>query len=61
MLQWESGLRSYDGVSASHWYPSVQSSTGFTKKSSKRIFTNEVLNIAAQAEELYSELSSYKI
>ena len=61
MLQWESGLRYYDGVWASHWNPSVQSSTGFTKKSSKRIFTNEVLNIAAQAEELYSELSRYKI
>ena len=61
MLQWEPGLRAYDGVWASHWYPSVQSSTGFNKNSSKRIFTNEVLNIAAQAEELYSELSRYKI
>ena len=29
MLQWEPGLKSYDGIWASHWYGAVHQSTGF--------------------------------
>ena len=61
MLKWEAGLKPYDGIWAPHWYPSVETSTEFKKNSSKREFSKSVLNFAAQAEDYYSELSSYKI
>ena len=61
MLQWESGLKPYDGVWASHWYPSVQSSTSFTKEAIKTIYPKLVLSFADKAFQSYSELLKFKI
>ena len=61
MLQWEPGLKSYDGIWASHWYPSVKTSTGFIKRVKKKEFSLSALNFAALAEDSYHELLSYKI
>ena len=61
MLQWDAGLKSYDGIWASHWYPSVKTSTGFMKKIHRNEFSKKVLNFAAMAEDSYHELLTYKI
>ena len=61
MLQWKSGLKPYDGVWATHWYPSVKSSTSFKKTTNKKNYSKTVLNFANQARKAYSELVKYKI
>ena len=61
MLQWDAGLKPYDGIWASHWYPSVNSSTGFKKNIQQNEFSDTVLNFAAMAEDSYHELLTYKI
>ena len=61
MLQWDAGLKPYDGIWASHWYPSVKTSTGFINKTQQKEFPNTVLNFAAMAEDSYHELLTYKI
>ena len=35
MLSWKSGLRDSDGIWAKHWYPSVMSTTGFSRNTTK--------------------------
>jgi hypothetical protein len=61
MLQWDAGLKPYDGIWASHWYPSVNSSTGFKKNIQQKEFSDAVLNFAAMAKDSYHELLTYKI
>jgi len=61
MLQWKPGLKPYDGVWATHWYPSVKSSTSFQKKTTKKNYSKPVLNFANQARKAYSDLVKYKI
>jgi hypothetical protein len=62
MLEWKSGLRSYDGVWAPHWYPSVESSTCFKKyKKSTNTFSMKVKSIIDKAMPSYEKLSAYKI
>ncbi len=61
MLQWKSGLKPYDGVWATHWYPSVKSSTSFKKTTNKKNYPKTVLNFANQARKAYSDLVKYKI
>ena len=61
MLQWDAGLKPYDGIWASHWYPSVKTSTGFKKNIQQKEFSDTVLNFAAMAEDSYHELLTYKI
>ncbi len=61
MLQWDAGLKPYDGIWASHWYPSVNSSTGFKKNIQQKEFSDTVLNFAAMAKDSYHELLTYKI
>ena len=61
MLQWDAGLKPYDGIWASHWYPSVNSSTGFKNNIQQKEFSDTVLNFAAMAEDSYHELLTYKI
>ena len=61
MLQWDAGLKPYDGIWASHWYPSVKTSTSFVNKIQNDEFSNTVLNFAAMAEDSYHELLTYKI
>ena len=61
MLQWDAGLKPYDGIWASHWYPSVNSSTSFKKNIQQKEFSDTVLNFAAMAEDSYHELLTYKI
>ncbi len=61
MLQWDAGLKPYDGIWASYWYPSVNSSTGFKKNIQQKEFSDTVLNFAAMAKDSYHELLTYKI
>ena len=61
MLQWDAGLKPYDGIWASHWYPSVKTSTSFVNKIQNKEFSNTVLNFAAMANDSYHELLTYKI
>jgi hypothetical protein len=61
MLQWKSGLKPYDGIWASHWYPSVQSSTCFTKETGKKNYSKLVLSFADKAFQSYSQLLKFKI
>ena len=61
MLQLDAGLKPYDGIWASHWYPSVNSSTGFKKNIQQKEFSDTVLNFAAMAKDSYHELLTYKI
>ena len=35
MLEWSSGLKTYDGIWAEHWYSSVMNSTQFKKEKPK--------------------------
>ena len=61
MLQWDAGLKPYDGIWATHWYPSVKTSTGFKKSIQQDKFSDIVLKFAAKAEDSYKELLTYKI
>lgn len=44
MLAWPEGKRSSDGVWASHWYHSVELSTGFSRVTSKAFALNQAQN-----------------
>ena len=61
MLQWKAGLKPYDGVWATHWYPSVKSSTNFKKESGENYYSQLVLSFADQAYDIYSELLKHKL
>jgi hypothetical protein len=61
MMHWEAGLKSYDGIWATYWYPSVKTSTGFKKTIHQDKFSDIVLKFAAKAEDSYKELLTYKI
>ena len=62
MLEWKSGLRSYDGVWAPHWYPSVESSTHFKKyKKNTNTFSTKTKSIIHKAMPGYEELRAFKI
>jgi len=62
MLSWTPGLKSYDGVWAKHWYPSVMSSDSFKPLSNtKKTYNQNIMNYAHMAQDYYEELYQYKI
>lgn len=58
MLRWPPGRRITDGIWASHWYDSVERSTGFAPPSARPVITDGALrDIAAEALPLYERLA----
>ena len=62
MLSWEPGLRATDGVWAKHWYPEVETSTGFRPYSPKPDPIPERLQgVYEQCLESYEQLQAFRI
>lgn len=62
MAKWASGKRSSDGVWASHWYGSVEASTGFASPSFDAPvldFSDEVL--ASRMQKHYEAMAAFKL
>ena len=57
MLNWEPGLKSYDGIWASHWYPSVMKSDSFKPEDEIDLSLNDnEKRIVEKAMPIYEEL-----
>jgi len=62
MLEWEPGLKDYDGVWAKHWYSSVMHSSSFKPIDKKEINLNKSeRRIADKAMPIYQELYKYVV
>ncbi|MBM84311.1 MAG: sulfotransferase family protein [Planctomycetaceae bacterium] len=62
MLSWEAGLRDTDGIWASHWYPEVETSTGFREYQPKNLPIPEHLtDIYEKCLEVYEELLKHRL
>ena len=62
MLTWEPGLKEYDGIWASHWYPSVAKSTSFNPETNVEIkLGDNEKRIVDKAMPIYEELLSNSI
>lgn len=62
MLSWPPGLRATDGVWAPHWYPEVETSTGFRPYSAKPDVVPERLRgVYEECRAAYERLYPYRI
>lgn len=62
MLSWTPGLRVTDGVWAQHWYPEVETSTGFRPYRPKREPVPECLRgVEAQCRIVYERLYAHRL
>jgi hypothetical protein len=62
MLQWPPGERASDGVWASHWYQSVQASSGFAPWQEKEpALTGQAQALAQSMRGHYEALARYRI
>ena len=62
MLEWKAGLKKYDGVWATHWYPSVESSTGFVQHDkSKSLIHDKSKSMVERAMPSYHALHKHRI
>jgi hypothetical protein len=62
MLTWPSGSRDSDGIWATHWYASVEASTGFAPWKPKDQQVPEAFeSLCQQCIELYEQLATYKM
>ncbi len=64
MLSWPVGRRQTDGIWASHWYGSVEQSTGFSapeRSRQDRALNHENQDLADQARPYYESLAQYRI
>jgi len=62
MLSWESGLRDSDGIWAKHWYPSVMTTTGFTRNTTKSIkLTKDAKKISDELRPYYDAMMKFVI
>ena len=62
MLSWKSGIQSYDGVWAKHWYKSVLDSTAFEPYKDKELKLNDdEKKIVDQAMPIYESLHKFVI
>ena len=57
MLRWEAGPRDTDGAWASHWYNSVNQSTGFAQPRPPGSCPPELERIVAECQPYYEQLS----
>jgi hypothetical protein len=62
MLQWSSGIKDYDGIWASHWYPSVVNSTSFKPEEPRElILSDNEKRIVEKAMPIYEDLYKHSI
>ena len=62
MLAWPAGPRDSDGVWASHWYASVEASTGFAPYTpSSGDLPDELEPLLAQCQTIYDDLYQYRL
>ena len=62
MLSWAPGLRPTDGVWARHWYPEVETSTGFRPHTPKADPVPERLrNVYEQCLDAYEQMRPYRL
>jgi hypothetical protein len=62
MLAWRKGKRSSDGVWASHWYHSVEASTGFGLPKQEPVsLSNSQLEVVEEVMPYYQKLQSFAI
>ena len=62
MLSWMPGLRVTDGVWAQHWYPEVETSTGFRPYRPKWEMVPERLHaVCEQCREVYERLYEHRL
>jgi hypothetical protein len=63
MLQWEKGLKDYDGIWAEHWYPSVKTSDCFKPKDNSKVIklNDKELAIAEIAMPYYENLLEHAL
>tara|TARA_B100000767_G_C19650535_1_gene486501 strand:+ start:277 stop:999 length:723 start_codon:yes stop_codon:yes gene_type:complete len=63
MLEWDSGIKDYDGIWAEHWYPSVKTSTFFKPLSENKdvILSDNEERIAQEAMPFYEKLLKHAL
>ncbi len=63
MLQWPAGARETDGVWASHWYASVEASTGFSDPTldAPPELVGALVDVAAEAIDVYERLRDHRM
>jgi hypothetical protein len=62
MLSWPAGRRSTDGVWASHWYRSVEASTGFASPEAVEVvLDDEARRLADRCRPYYEGLAAYRL
>jgi hypothetical protein len=62
MLSWKAGRQPTDGVWASHWYGSVEQSTGFRRPEARPpVLPAEAQRLAERCRPYYERLAAYRI
>ena len=61
MLTWEAGPRASDGIWASHWYQSVNASTGFARPGPPVECPEELSAIVAECEPYYEQMREHRL
>jgi len=61
MLSWPTGRRDTDGVWATHWYKSVEASTGLAKPRAARPLPDHLKPLAEQCRPYYDHLAKFRI
>ena len=62
MLSWEPGLRATDGVWAKHWYPEVETSTGFRPpRSESAPVPKRLRGVYDECLDVYKRLYAHRI
>jgi hypothetical protein len=62
MLEWPQGVRKSDGIWAKHWYPEVETSTGWRAYRPKDEPVPDALSeVLEQCSEIYEKLYPHRI
>ena len=62
MLEWPPGVRESDGIWAKHWYPEVETTTGWRPYKPKEVPVPDALTgVLGQCNEIYEQLYPHRI
>tara|TARA_Y100000766_G_C18602136_1_gene457191 strand:+ start:150 stop:545 length:396 start_codon:yes stop_codon:yes gene_type:complete len=62
MLKWPPGIRKSDGIWAKHWYPEVETTTGWRPfKAKDTIVPEELEEVLDECNVIYEQLYQYRI
>ena len=61
MLSWQAGPRSTDGIWASHWYASVNASTGFGPPKPAKPVPDALRSIVAECQPWFDRMAAHKL